>query len=689
MVDEEILNWGEPRTIAETDEVVLDEISIPTGSIITSFTSRFESKLTFGDYSQDSDQLLSTWIQNNWSGGMLVDEHSEGATEARTRWGEIWTMNATQLALPPLMHEIAEGTVAGADAQAQGPIAMPLIEIHDVVYIAFGKELWTYTTDRFDFNEDVVATKVGDLAGYAQSQAVVIDDDDEFYIPLGINGVQKVNSHTHATPHVVAAATAGVKAIELVVWDRKLIALTTDRYLRIFQGGAWDAVDPELRLPHSESARGIELFWNQNGDESVYIVSDRKLWAFDYENMKIYPSSMSWPKFQSNGLGLTAWRDDALYISSGMAVTRYTRDGVRTDMGLDRDDGVSPDVLLKPWGKMYGHIDFIPSLAITSMAGTQNFIAATLQLGCVMNNNVPVSSRIGLAVWNESGWHVLWVKDIPLTPAKGGGIYPTGLMVTESVGGYRVWFGTGAIKHGGAGTGTSPYSGTPTVYTMGIPRDFHSPRHDVLSTIGDFAPTGYLETGWMDASMAGFRKTWSHIEFEISDPGDGLPMGGTVSVEYRTDDSPNTWNVLGAINDYGRHTLVFGEDDRGFPRGVESTAVDFRITLDTGDQKRTPIVRHYVLKFIKQALPGRAWQLSVPMESEQWKGMGPEEIKSFLARKSYEGRFSWFRDGDRSFRVRVSQVQIVGSSGYAPGMQIQVNLIEVPVTNHPVWGGLE
>ena len=354
MVDAQIINYGDERLQAEADEIVLDGISIPAVTLTESYTSRFENKVVFGDYSKDSDQLLSTWVQSNWSGGLLTDKRLEGATDERGRWGKAWTMNAEQLALPPRHERLQFGPViASGNADARGPISMPLIEIQGVLYVAMGKELWKVTASPHIYS-NVLTTMVGDLTGYAQGRAVFANphDDTEFMIPLGGDGVALVHSHTHgATPDTVASTDPAIHALAMEWWDGKQFALTQEGYLRIrFVGSGWDAASDDMRLFSGEQPRNLTVFFNNAGETAIYLVSDRRLWAYDHEVGKIYPSTLTWPKHHNNGLGFTAWRDDALYVSSGLAVTRYTRDGVRTDMGLDRDDGIPSKVLAPVWG---------------------------------------------------------------------------------------------------------------------------------------------------------------------------------------------------------------------------------------------------------------------------------------------------------------------------------------------------
>lgn len=695
MVDLSTINHGEDRIRAETDEVVINGYRIPAASVTTSLTSRFESKLTFGDYSKDSDQLQSTWIQSNLAGGMLINNHIEGATDQRGRWANAWTMSSEQLALPP-KHSVLEfgPEIESTDADARGPISMPLIEVLGVLYVAMGKELWKISASTYEYT-DLDWEKVDDLPGYAVGPAVMGSDNRHFLIPLGEKGWVSYRSHLHETdPDDRIGYDATRKLIAVKWWDRKIIGLDTEGQVLVYHPGVeaeWDPANDNMKLPSDEQPRGLEVFYDQGGEQAIFIVSDRRLWALDYETSNIYPSTLSWPKHHNNGLGFTSWRDDALYISSGLAVTRYTRDGVRTDVGLDRDDGIPTERVLPMWGTYYNATSpainvLRPSRSITSMVGTQNFIAATVQLGGRTEDEETDYCPYAVAAWNESGWHILVEESLPYQEGTGAGRYPTGMMVTENVGGYRLWWGEGAVEHQGS-VDSSAYVGTPRIHSIPIPRAFHGPRQNVLDNVEDFATHGYYETGWFDAGMTGFLKTWSHLEVNLSNPANKEILNGSVSVEYRTDRNPNTWVPMGTITDFGRNVLKFNVDGKGKPVGDTSYRIELRFEMQTSIPSESPIIDSFVLKFIKLALPGNAWQIAVPLDSENHAGIGPNEITDILARQTYQGGFSFLIHKDKEYRCRISQVQHVEASGDIPYKSLQINMIEVPIPGDPMWGG--
>lgn len=682
MVDQSLLDqltMGEHRQRAEGDEFVLDNASIPAASVQATDTSRFEGKVTFGDYTKDSDQLMSSWILTNLAGGALINEHTEGATDNRYRWGTLWALNSEQLALPPRVDVYQHGPdIQANDDSAIGPISMPLGETKDGIFFAFGKELWRLETGRYTM-DGATWTKMMDLPGYAQDVGSRGSTELFLYIPMGEDGLLVYRTFNNT----VANHFTDIHAVSVLVWDNKAFALTTDGELRVrsLQAPDFDPASPETTLPPDEAPRGLELFWDRAGDPAVFVVTDKALWAYDATNQILHRTTMATPKHHANGYGFTSWRDDALYISTGFGVDRYTRDGVRTPVGLDRDDGL-PAELLRPEWESKTNWD-APSHAITAMAGTLNFLVATVQLGTdrhVQTQAGSDQSRYAVVAWNEAGWHPLYVGDMESDPAAGAMHYPNRLLVTENTGGYRIWWGVTAEKTVGSDT-TSAYRGVPVVYSMELPRNFHAPRQRVARSISTFAERGSMETGWFDSGMRGFQKTFSHLEVELADPEDGQPLDGYVEIEYRVKGEPTVWNYLGKIETYGTTVLPFGLDETGFPRGITDTAIEFRLTLATSNPRRSPVVASLILKYIKLPLEGRAWIATIDLDSENMKGLGPREIDAMLSRKTYEGGFSKLVHHDMHKRIRIAQHQIVEGTGDNPFMRATVNMIEVPIHN--------
>lgn len=702
-------NFDEDRIRAETGEVVTDDVSLPVDSVQGTDLSRFEPKVTIGDYSLDSDQQLSSWIISSLVGGALIHDHVEGATDQRFRFGTAWTLHPGQLALPPKVETLEIGTeIDEEDADAVGPISMPLIEINGVVYVAAGKEVHKITGHRY-LSGGFTVEKVDDLPAYAVGPACMGPTPETYFVPMGEAGVAIMGSHLHAEDDdTFIDDDDTVLAVSVVHWDRKVWAATLDGYLRVYaegeSGWAWEAASDQLRVAADEVPRGVEVFYDREGNLTLFLVTDKRLWGYDPENSLLYPSTVTMPKHHNNALGFTQWRDDALYVSTGFGVVRTSRDGVRTFMGLDRDRGIPPEALGQEWGDS-GTLD-VPSRCITSLTDSNNYLIATVAAGKVIpphpdlvedpDDPQPepeelIGGRSYVAVWNEAGWHILAENITWLPDSLEAVAYPTHALVTETVGGYRVWWGMGAMHDNSEATGPA-WLGKPVLHTMALPRNFHGPQHAIMDQHHAFAPRGYIRTGWFDAGMKGFDKTASHLEVYLAEPEDDdpgqepQPLQGGVDVLYRIGAKPREWISLGSATKYGRNVFPFGVDGDGFSRGITDQRIEFEFRLYTNDENQTPVIEAIILKFIKIPLPSRAWTLTVPLDLENYRGMGPQEMDDYLARKTYEGGFSKMYHGDRAYRVRFSQHQMLEGTGDERFKVATVNIVTVPVPGDEKYG---
>jgi len=672
------INMGERREHAEGDEFILDGASIPAASVQATDTSRFEGKVTFGDYTKDSDQLMSSWILTNWAGGGLINSHIEGATDNRFRWSTAWTMNSEQLALLPKQERFEVGDPYSIpDPDGQGAISNTIIEAFGGIYFSSGRDLWKLTGDRYTLT-NLTWTKIGTFEGRPNTKGVLVT---ETMFAVGTDaGMQFVHSNDTIDP---VDEDDPVIANSVLMWDGKLFATERTGHLRIYipSAAAWDPKTDDLKIP-AEEGRFLFLaeFWDRGGDPAVAIATQHRIWFYDANNQTLIPTTIRIPFHHNNAIGFTAWRDDALYYSTGLGVMRYTRDGVRTDVGMDRDDGLPDEVMRGVWRNE--NLASIRSHTINDMVPSYNYLIASANLGANLEERdcafgYAVSSKI--MAWNEAGWHTLADTDTFAPEADGYIKFAGNLMVTTSVGGYRLWWGETVAR-----TDPQPWAGNPkpvgvpAIHTIELPRAFHGPRQKVLSAIGAFQPTGQLYSGWFDSGMRGFDKTWSHLEVYLSDPGDGLPVGGTVEVRYRLHPS-DEWRVLGTATEYGINVLPFGIDADGFPRGETSREIELLLNLSTGDETRSPIVSAVILKYIKLPLEGRAWIATIDLDAENMKGLGPREIDEYLSRKTYEGGFTRLTHHRMEKRIRIAQHQIVEGTGDNPFMRATVNMIEVPL----------
>lgn len=696
-----LANANDDREWAEHDELIIDEVSIPIRSIQRTDTSRFEGKLTFGDYSIDSDQLLSTWAQTNWVGGMNIANHAEGATDASFRYARAWTMSHRQLTLPlaskavtltfsSSLQNVADQTAAAilqintGGASGTGlPYKMwlwndeatiPLGSRFEMIYAACGDNLSAVN------GATLTASSIGQLAAIPVNEGAWYSTSDPalLWIPLGSNGIQTYNP----TNDTIGTVDTDIDAVAVKVWDKKLFALTVQNRLRVYDlTGNWDAgTNDDLLLPYEEIPRNLVEFYDRSGNPSLAIVTTHQVWIYDPDAEVIVPLGMRYPFSRQAGRASAMWRDDGLYVSHGLGVNRLSQGGVRTAMGLDRQEGYQVAAITDE----YSGATWPQNPAIWSMVGAENFLVA----GVSGFKDGTTSHEHDIVAWNTAGWHHI----ASLHTTDDEFFVPGHMIVADGLDTYQIVVGQ---RLPGATDSTTT---TPKLHIIKIPQDFHAPLANVLDQDLLFEPQGVFYTGWFDAAMHNFYKAWSHFEVYLRDPEDGTTSPvGDVKVYYRTEQDVDTWTLLGTADDFGRNILKFGvTDDVSY--GTISLKIELKLVItheegaSASPQPDSPVIEGISLKFIKLAQEGSAWQAIVPLSDfNDWRGNGPTDIDEFLSKLSAEGSskgpFSRMihkiaADGtSATYRIRVAQWQRAELPGIAPLGDGVLNIIEVPVVD--------
>lgn len=677
---------GQGRIQEEFDELVIDNIPYPVMGINFSSLGRFEPKITIGDYSKESDQLLSSWIQSSWSGGAMVDEHIEGATDSRFRFSTLWTRSPGQLTLPPEFHHVAE---SGSALEAATDIRV----IGD-----FGTQFYVSGDGRLieiEMNPALCpdfplrpSQDLGALNGQPVGRGV--EYKGILYIPLGLGGLATFDG-------ALIATDTAKKAVSLVVWDNKLALLTTDGELLLFDGTTWDTPSDTMTLPTGRTPRHLLWFYDRAGDPTIFIVTDRDLWVYDPVADVIHPGRLVLPPHSANGLGACQWRDDALYYSSGLGVYRYTGSGTISAVGLDRDDGMPTRIRHHLDGQEFGFaggkiIDLVPehnmiiahvqgdtSLDTTPLPPEGEWESGPFEGGQDLTATPPIAWSAVMA-WNEAGWHCLRVSERPTVVQ--APTHPS-LYVSTAQDQYELF----AVEDG-------------VLRQMFLSREFFGPRQVIQRNTDAVGPEyyakwfqdgGFHETGWFDAGMQGFGKTADRLEINIWNPGDGIGWEGpvpdatepipSIHVYYRTDDDPNIWTHLGDVTGYGTTRLYFGEVADSKRRGLPFNKIEFRYVFDNGpyNQHRPPVIDSTVFKFIKLPHRGMSWQATIDLDFDGvFKGHGPEALRDKLVALTTSEHFSVMVLNGVRWRVKVSQAQGSEMSGHFQGKAVTLSIIEIP-----------
>jgi hypothetical protein len=319
------------------------------------------------------------------------------------------------------------------------------------------------------------------------------------------------------------------------------------------------------------------------------------------------------------------------------------------------------------------------------MTGSLNYLMAGVGRGVHDLGGGQYESRLSVEVYNELGWHT--IADFSVT-TDGCWVTPGPMVMSETVGGYRLWMGMlawgqdmTALEGPELDTGDvlEDYAGQLRLISIQIPRHRSGPLQQVTRQVMRFERSAYIDFGWYTSGMEGFDKLNSHAEVYLEKPPGIDTVNGYVGLFMRTMEDPDTWEFLGRADTFGRNIMPMGRNSDGFAEGIGSQGVEFRLVWASTSDTAPPIVSTFILKYIKLPLPGRAWIASVPLDAPNWRGMGPQELDDFVARKTYEPKFTRLVIGDDVYRGRIAQHQAIEGSGGVPFKQTTVNAVEVPM----------
>lgn len=629
-------------------EIVLDGTKFPllsTSKPQVSAVDRFPAKVTVGDYSIDSNDLLSAWVLSDLTGGHGVADLKEGVDDNRYRIGTIYTSYPNQWVKPYGINKsvIGSGSVFPlGDLYAGGSYKY---------YAASG-------TDLFEDNVDTTQN----LAGVPASKAVAFRGTGAatfLYVPLGNNGYA-VYDPTGPTFANINGAGDTDNFQAFCLWDNKIIGITNGGQLYYATAAAnptvWTSYGADGKLDNAFEPKALHVFYNRAGEPAVHVVTADGVWVFDAATPRLYKI----PDFESRnpyfGVASCVWRGE-LYVGAGLDLLAYNGNVVR-NVGLSRDDSL-------PY-RWSGYIrDLSPG---------QNALYAMVR-GVTSGG----SSRTSLHEWSGFGWHGLWYKDDSSAAVR--------CHVSKAGTTYRLYWGlAGSGKH----------------YYQTIPQNFTNPREDIYNAIqatgfGDLTgdtglfpdpATGFdvgstqvyfLETGRFNANMRGYRKVANAVELNVSN---GVNYE-TVRVKYRLD-SDNSWTTLGTAPSLGINLLRFGTADaRGVYPGVPFESIEFRIEIEDNIpspyiQSYTTVIESLVFSFLKVQNPSLAWTLTLDLTNEH-NGLSPVQMLDRLTTLRTEDRFFALQHRDDTYRVRIAGVSGAEEAGYADHRGVYtVSVLEIP-----------
>ena len=601
-----------PITVAGREEVILGGMAFKCveSRINVQELGTFERKITIGDYSKDSQDLLSTWIISDLSGGHGLADHQTDATVSRYRYATL------DVSRPNMWTQRLAVTTETGTAGAFWPLGDLLYSGNIEMYGTFGTDLhiWDESTDAWtDTTSNLAAAPVNNGVSFAGTGTL------RLFIPLGATGYDTYTGAAHAS---VAASGSTPAVREFVVFGQMLIALDTVNQLWwSTDGTAWTSFGVDGKVDTSLTAYRIDEIRDAMGNPTIAISTTGGVWVFDPGGPTLYRQDLQFPMHPDQGLAAVAWRG-LYYVSVGMGLHSWNSStGTIDAMGLDRDDGL-------PYLYSYNS-------KIVDLFGAYNEMYALVQ-GSTADSTYPTVQK-----WTGFGWHGVWEAAATATVTR--------LYVSQARSTYRLWFGGGNNS-----------------YTMNLPRSYTNNKTLIANSLAALLetpgslPGQYLETGMNDMGMAGYKKIAHSVKLRVGFPQTNAANGH--ALYYRTNEE-ETYTLL--YPDGTAYTPAVGSETyetATYWFKSDRTGVVFdEIELKLASQTRVPF-KFLTMDFVKIPRRNKAWTMTFDLSSS-YDDESPDSMADKIDTLLASDTFTTMIHRGTTYYVRVASWSGVDNTG--------------------------
>ncbi len=390
-------------------------------------TATWDRRVVTGPVSADAEALISSWTQDDYSGGFGIKDGNESVDTSRIAFGVIDPRRPKSMCLPPLTSEPA------LPAGMTGP-AWPLGDIGENFYVAWETGIfgWDAASDDWHVTENEWP-----------ADFVPVNEPVAFggavFVPGGAEGTVILTEADDATGDLDVAQLAGVTAVVFGLHDDKLWAIDTDNHLWMltalgaFAGAAtlanWGTVNATAGYTGTEwqdtFGNAIKLNagvvpttllnWFNNAQEPTLWCVTRGQGAY-----MLNPDEPRWiqatikPGTHPNwGIDAEVFRDgeDLFIAGGGLDLTRLTVNAEVPLSGPSKDQGVPPQYqgtivdLLSERSSLYALVQAGTSVAAGSPTSTW---VLQQTVGTYGSGAGQFNSPLGIAIASDGSY---WVAD--------------------------------------------------------------------------------------------------------------------------------------------------------------------------------------------------------------------------------------------------------------------------------------
>jgi hypothetical protein len=647
--------------VLSANALTLQDVLYPiTGDVAVSGLGAFPPKVTIGDNTRDTAQLVSSINLGNFQGGWLHRILDPGQ---EPEW--VWQSTADtrfrrQVTLPPQAQSGNAGLSTGPPSE--------YTKLFRRVGIVGGGADFTYAVATIG---TAAAEKIiswhGNTWNNEHTGPATFDYQDIATLEIGL-ATNIIAGHSGGYSKQIGGGwvdvtTTGGPAGAPCPAITNVLAFGSTFYATDNAGYLWVCTDvstnawtrggalPVVDLNNAGPCRALVTFRDKSGDPAIHAVTREGLAIYDIAANAWRPTELSFPYVRSTiyQRGVAVWRGD-LYIAAGQTIFKYDGNTIE-NLGLDRVDGL-PASFAQP---------------VRYLCDTYNWLVA--------------GTDFNIFAWDGVGWHLLWTA-VGGTPNQY--IQDLGYVVADQGLTTRLWWSTTDQNNVGAAASTI------TRY-LDMDRTLFNPR---TSTTFAYDSSAYLISPWYTAGWDELDKLW----IEVNAAGEQIVAGNeTIDIQYQlnlqADSDPTPWITLGTLSTNGPVRMPFATTPPATDDGVVAKSIRFRANMarragaGAPQNTFTPVLLYISVKF-QRLLPrlyGFSFTVDVPRTVDLAGYRTPEALCTSL-QTAYEtqtlltARFR--RDGQEvgnipARRVQVSQFVVQTRPGPDTGFKAQVSLVEV------------
>jgi hypothetical protein len=318
---------------AKYGEILLDGASYPVlgGGVGVEDLARFDRKFTIGDYTRDSDDLISSVIYGDFTGGFgKLHRAVVGADDNRYWTGDLDVREPFTMALPR-----ANATESTGFSGAHWPMGDLTVSATVRFYLSANKNvmLWDESTDAFT---DTVINLAFHPVNLGIEFATTLGGSPVLWVPYGADGYATWDGTT-------LTEFTDVKPVAFAEWDDRLWSLGSDGVLAFWDPslGSWDTTMGQLDLRHTP--KNLLVYQDVVGEPQLWAVTNRGVFGYDPVALVFQPHNFAagLPRHPHNGKASTVWfRTGGLYYAAGLQAHQITVGATISSMGPNRDEGM-------------------------------------------------------------------------------------------------------------------------------------------------------------------------------------------------------------------------------------------------------------------------------------------------------------------------------------------------------------